>query len=1310
MDKQNRFVEGQDDQDEAPPPGALQAAKRQRPLPSHATTLPTLQHSDYTIAWICALPLEMAAAVAMLDQAHASVHISPSDTNTYRLGAIAAHNVVITCLPATQYGTNNAANVATNLRRIFPSIRVGLMVGIGGGVPDQTDIRLGDVVVGTRIMQYDLGKVIRDGELQRTAFSRFPDHLLSTAVSSIRAVHELQPSQTSLIMQQRLSGYPGFARPASPDRLFEAEYEHPRPASANCDDCDESRLVPRSTRPSNDPVIHYGAIASGNQVMRSGTVRTRVGQQLGVICLEMEAAGLMDILPCLPIRGICDYSDSHKNKEWQRCAAGHAAAYAREFLGELRTDEHATIVPPPVHGDRPKLTPEERRQKRLGSLQFDRMGFRINAIKPAYGRTCEWFLRHPDYIKWLNPEELRDHHGFLWINGKPGSGKSTILKFMYSDMLRWSCPKTALCASFFFNARGESLEKSVSGMHRSLLHQLLEGYSDLQTVLDHSELRSQDPTQCPSLAFLKVLFFNAVTALGPRSFTCFIDALDECDEQQIVEMVEHFEEIAKETASKGIHFRVCFSSRHYPYIRLQRGIRLTLENQAGHSADLETYIENRLKLTDLDVTKELQGQLVAKSSGVFMWVVLVVDLLNKEGRRGGLALRRRLAALPEDLTNLFKEILKRDQESTEEFKICMMWILFSERPLAPKELYHAVWAGLLIKGLADWQIPDTTTNDTGETMDKFSRHVISCSKGLAEITRSYYPTVQFIHESVRDFLLKDRGLVELWPELGTGFEGSSHETLKQCCAVYMRHSTLRAAVRGQLAGAGADTILVRYPFFAYATEHILSHAEHAAKAYPQDQLLREFSTAEWIRASNMVPSYRRDMYATDILFQTAVRFGDRYEPDASFFYILADRGHSNLIRTLKPDLGAHAFGGMHRYPLFAALSHGYVDAAAALLNYPSAIANGVDVTWGLGRDANLPRYTSRTPLSWSAQIGRLEMVRALHRLGVNLNVKDEVGDTALLLATGNEHENVATYLVEQGADVNITGAMMETPLLVACTKGNQRLVQLMIDRGANINSMDENRNTALCKACREGARFDLTDLDGETPLFGACRGGHETIAGLLIDRGARLDSSNNRGETPFSLAHRSGSVALLELLIQKGADVHNAHPYIPLIHAASEGHHHVTELLIERGAHVNVSDPTGDTPLIRAALAGHTDLVRLLLQHGADADRRGFEGRTALLNAASVGHGAVIDILLRHGALPNTGDQAGRTAISMAARRELRLNISLTDSGGCTTPVPQCPRREGDLPRSFHSTRPQRTGDWFLRLWLPAQFGTHNLL
>jgi nucleoside phosphorylase len=238
-----------------------------------------------------------------------------------------------------QYGTNNAANVLTHLIRTFPSIRLGLMVGIGGGVPSKVDIRLGDVVVGTKVMQYDLGKIIGDGQNQRTAIPKSPHHLLGTATSSLQARHERGDSRIPLILEGKFDGHSKYGRPITADRLFFSTYDHTS-SVPSCDECDRSKLVPRSRRSTDNPIIHYGTIASGNQVMRNGTQRDNIAQQLDAICFEM------DILPCLPIQGICDYSDSHKNKEWQRYAAATAAAYARELLGVLPVAEVQTKAAP----------------------------------------------------------------------------------------------------------------------------------------------------------------------------------------------------------------------------------------------------------------------------------------------------------------------------------------------------------------------------------------------------------------------------------------------------------------------------------------------------------------------------------------------------------------------------------------------------------------------------------------------------------------------------------------------------------------------------------------------------------------------------------------------------------------------------------------------------------------------------------------------------------------------------------------------------------------------------------------------------
>ncbi|OPB38863.1 hypothetical protein A0O28_0019690 [Trichoderma guizhouense] len=279
----------------------------------------------------------MAAANAMLDEIHPSLPSNPNDSNSYTLGNIGRHNIVVACLPANHYGTNPAAVVANNLIHTFPSIRTRFMVGIGGGVPGSVDLRLGDIVVGYNVVQHDLGKVIQGSGVHRTGTPKSPPFSLLTAVSKLKAYHESSPSRVPRILQEMILKNPKMIKYTYPsssrDRLFLATYPH-GPDRADCDYCDIFKLVHRRPRRHNHPVIHYGNIASGNQVMKDAISRDKIAQELNVICFEMEAAGLGDTFPCLVIRGICDYSDSHKNEQWQEYAAATAAAYAKELLIE----------------------------------------------------------------------------------------------------------------------------------------------------------------------------------------------------------------------------------------------------------------------------------------------------------------------------------------------------------------------------------------------------------------------------------------------------------------------------------------------------------------------------------------------------------------------------------------------------------------------------------------------------------------------------------------------------------------------------------------------------------------------------------------------------------------------------------------------------------------------------------------------------------------------------------------------------------------------------------------------------------------
>ncbi|KAE8386788.1 nucleoside phosphorylase domain-containing protein [Aspergillus alliaceus] len=268
----------------------------------------------------------MTAAIAMLNDKHPQLQNPVTDSNAYALGTPAGHNVVIACLPFGIYGT----------------IQYALMVGIGGGVPSKLlDIRLGDVVVSkptgqySGVVQYDYGKTVRGGRFEQTGMLNHPPQLLLTHISRLEAERRATKDNNGIsgviakVLDERPSMIDEFGCPGpDQDVLFSTAYHHTS-SNDNCNDCDSAQRVQRDPLGSLEPQVCYGLIASGDKVMKDSQTRDRLAHETGAICFEMGAAGLMNQLPCLVIRGICDYADSYKNRKWQGNAAPTAAVYGK---------------------------------------------------------------------------------------------------------------------------------------------------------------------------------------------------------------------------------------------------------------------------------------------------------------------------------------------------------------------------------------------------------------------------------------------------------------------------------------------------------------------------------------------------------------------------------------------------------------------------------------------------------------------------------------------------------------------------------------------------------------------------------------------------------------------------------------------------------------------------------------------------------------------------------------------------------------------------------------------------------------------
>ncbi|KAL7929878.1 ankyrin repeat-containing domain protein [Trichoderma chlorosporum] len=449
--------------------------------------------TEYTVGWICALPIERAAAETMLDCRHGD-----DNSSQYTLGRIGDHNVVITCLPAGLMGTNAAATVAAKLMSRFTSIRFGLLVGIGGGVPSKEhDIRLGDVVVSQPrngyggVVQYDFGKT-RPGEFQATGFLNTPPIVLLDALSKIQTDHLCGNSKFSQYLH-RATQQLGITSEnnVQTDMLFESGYEHV--GGSTCEDCSDKHLIQRKPR-IQDVGIHYGTVASGNQVIRDGSTRDKLSLKLGgVLCFEMEAAGLMNSFPCLVIRGICDYADSHKNKTWQPYAAATAASYAREVLAAVqaaqvpmarRVDDEIEMLRAEIDSNIDVVNPKWF----LSMLPaIDQGVYNLEEPSPDCGTSeSYWIFRNADFKHW----DTSDSSQILWLKGPPECNIRKAASFILHQEIN-KPSKTPRLVLYFFCSAASVRGSSIAVFIRALVHQIISNSPQAKQVsIIHRFLRS----------------------------------------------------------------------------------------------------------------------------------------------------------------------------------------------------------------------------------------------------------------------------------------------------------------------------------------------------------------------------------------------------------------------------------------------------------------------------------------------------------------------------------------------------------------------------------------------------------------------------------------------------------------------------------------------------------------------------------------------------------------------------------------------------------------------------------------------------
>ncbi|KAL7934394.1 ankyrin repeat-containing domain protein [Trichoderma chlorosporum] len=831
----------------------------------------------------------------------------------------------------------------------------------------------------------------------------------------------------------------------------------------------------------------------------------------------------------------------------------------------------------------PDLSQDQR--KCLQSLAFEQMQERGNDIEHAVQGTCEWLLSHETYINWAT-----SHEGLLWIKGKPGSGKSTLVKYAFSKQRDMPDARDDdVVLSFFFHGRGNTLQKTPLGCLLSILHQALkQAPQALGHLVDAFQEKCKDNPpgkwQWHPDELWDIFKSSLPNILADRSIWLFVDALDECGDVHARHLVQKFKSLLERLPplESGIHFRICFSCRHYPILSSPGMFEVCLEME--NKSDICTYVRSELKLSSFEepIPTAIQNLIISRAAGIFLWARLVVKQvqdLELDGA-GSNMIEATIRAIPEGLHELYKELIN----GMEPFSVRLIqWLCFATRPLSVEELRWAIVTNTRYISLeecrkADHYIPDSK---------RMTQQIIKLGRGLAEVTPGPgTQVVQLIHQSVKDFFM-DKGLVNLDDSSISADEaiGMAQFQLLKTCIHYLQMDEI-----GHSLALGREQLEAEFPFLHYATISWVSHARFSeATRFSQENMLELLAWPSntiidlWTRVFTKINSHSSHCPSTET---TLVHIAARYGLVRALTAILQHNGQASINVDVKDE------GGRTSLTWAAECGH---EAAVRLL-----IDNGAEI------DAKDRTY--QTSLSFSAKNGHGAIVKLLLGRGAEVDTKDQNGKTPLFWAARNGHEAIAKMLLKAGADVDLEDHHWRTPLSWAAANGHDTIVNLLLDSGARIDSED-----------------DIS----RTPISWATRAGESVAAKLLLERGAKIDTKDRGGQTPLLWAARLGTDVLIKDLVDKGAQIESKdqNGRTVLFWAARMGRDIVVKQLIDLGAEIDSKDDTGWTPLLAAAGRGREAVVKLLLVLGADVDSKDNHGQTALSLAIRDGHEAIVRLL-----------------------------------------------------------------------------------
>ncbi|KAF3229757.1 hypothetical protein TWF106_000145 [Orbilia oligospora] len=1260
-----------------------------------------LRHGEYTVGWLTAILSEQNAARIMLDERHEQLPTNENDDNTYILGRVGKHNVVI-ARPA-QYGTNSAANTAANMIRTFQSLRFVLMVGIGGGAPgppvsensQDEDIRLGDIVVGfpkdfhSGVLQYDMGKLESHRRFTIRSHLNKPPKALLTAVGTLQSEHDYEEGEMAQYLRNALEymhskrtkklkayHFPGRDK----DLLFKADYNH-KDKTMDCSTCDLNQTERRIDRETDDPVVHYGLIASGNTVMKSAQQRDELRDRDKVICFEMEAAGLVDNFPCLVIRGICDYSDDHKNDLWQPYAALASAAYAKDLLRviQLKEVENTKAIAEVVQGltERIEMTQQKKQHSEilrwLSPLEPQKRHQDMRSIRVP--GTGEWLLEETRFQDWFTG---RYEHRVLCCSGIPGAGKSVLASLVIDHITKLSEdsePRFGL--AFVYCDYWSHAVQTPTNLTASLLRQLLQILPSFPQEVLHTyertfrEHRQLEQGDVDSMLLHACQQFDSV-------YIC-VDALDELEVQ--------YKEAFLASLRKLIpSIQLFITGRpHIPVVVDQYfpgALKITIE---AKGSDIETFVASKIGedsardeyLMDEKLKAEILEKIGRASQNMFLLPALQIQMILDERTKADR--RSALDKLPEELSDAFDNTMDRIKRQSRAYsglalKI-LMWVHLAQRPLHIDELFDALAVKIGDKALNTDNFPS-------------QQSWLDCCLGLVVMDEET-STFRLVHFSFGEYLQAQGD---------SSYFQDGHDRIAKTCLTYLcfdRVATPQTADTKLVTRLDTKQLLADFPFLDYAA---CQWGHHLREAKNLSEESRHLSVAYLLQPQSGLRSSLVFLYKFLGTHSPSLQDQERFSENFSGLHIAAYFGvpaevFRRLIHGKSGVIDSKDLYG-NRTPLSYAAEAGHVEMVQLLINTNQVSIDGGGTTrtplsYALeGRHAEVIRLLigankglnsldadSQTALHFAADAGKTETIRSTTSVGrVDLNSGDANSRTVLSGAVGQRYPDVTGFPIDKSpAHADLRDETGQTPLIHAAAKGDAEALKLLLNTsGVDINHKDQFGRTAISLAAAGGhlkaieLLLGVKEVDlnleswatGEMPLSCAVKSGHIGAVKLLIETGRiHLNSKcSYSGRTALSYAAEGGYMEIVKLLVETGqADANSKDKYhqTPISYAAQEGYIDIVKFFIETGqVDISAEDVFHQTLLSYAAQEGHIEIAKLLIETGRiDVHSKcSHNNRTALSYAAGGGHTEIVRLLINEGRV-DTGeeDRYHRTPLSYAA-------------------------------------------------------------